>query len=292
MVSPEDQAAGVQLTRTLRLYAGTTHLQVAESLRNTGDKPAKWSLGSASAVQSVTGSKPPSGEVQAYIPAATGLSAHPEGFWSLSGDKDLAQVLPGGERQVQVAYQGKAGAVAVRNTAGWLAVTDTVNQRTYVRRFQVNELHDYPGGAMVEVVAGEYAGGRGGLKLLSRGPLQEVAPGRQVTFVQDWFATMAPGPIRGVTDLAALTQPLELKPESDKLRLQGKLGVFAAGNLLITLLDASGQSVGTPISLAVTPSKVLEVNQELRASGASTVRLAMESERGTPLGQVVELPAQ
>ena len=289
MTSPDDKGTGLRLTRTVRLYAGGTHLQVSDTLQNLGEKPVKWSVGSATQALSVAGSKSPQGEVQAFLPAVS-TTQHAEGFWSLGGAKDLATLLKGSDKLVQVAYRGQAGQVAVRDAAGWLALTNAVEQNALVRRFPANDLNEYPGDASAEVVATEYAAGKaGGLTLISRGPLQEVAPGKDLTFAQDWYATMATGPITGATEIAALSKPLTLQPQGTKLRLQGQLGVFAAGNLVITLLDASGQPVGTSITVPARPDQAVVVDQTLPGGTAASVKLAMETDRGTPLGEIASL---
>jgi hypothetical protein len=289
LVSPADKASGLQITRVLRLDAGSTHLQVADTLKNLSDKPVKWSPGTATDAIGAPGGKSPQGQVRAYLPVAAATD-HPQGFWSLDGT-GLGTLLAGGP--VEVTYHGQAGSLAVNDTAGWLALSDATDDSVYARRFTVHTDEDYPGGATAQVAASTYASGAGGyLTLISRGPLQAIAAGSETTFSQDWYATTAPAPIMDTSEMAAINQPLTLKPQGGQVLLQGRLGVFAPGSVLISLLDASGQPVGTPITVAAAPDKALAVDQVLTVVGASTVKLALQNDRGTPLGEIAELPTR
>lgn len=278
LVSPSDRAAGVQVTRTLRLYAGSTRLQVTDTLKNLGEAAGTWSLGS---VAELTGRQPE--QLRAYAPANV-APGHPQGFW---GSEGLGATVPGASRRVEVTYGAKPGAISVWAAEGWLALADGAADAAWVRRFPARGDQKYPAGALAEIAVAE-----GRMLLSSRAPLQEIGAGQSVSFAQDWYATTTPAPIVDVTDMAALTQAPTLKTEGGKPRLTGKLGVFATGSLALTPVDASGQPVGTPVILPANPGRAVAIDQEVAVGAASIVRLSLENDRGTELGRIAELPTQ
>ena len=291
LTSPEDKAgSGVQLTRVLRLYTGSTRLQITDSLTNLTDQPLTRGLRTVTQMVGVRGSGRPEGEVRAYLPLAPGDEG--QGYSSL---------LPGGDSQysaqdhlLQVAYSGYAGKVGAPDPKGWVACAETGGNYTFVRRFATGALGQNPDqGAQAEVYTAPWDDARGGyVALETLSPLRGVKPGESLSFAQNWYATVAPGPIVDAVEYAAFSQPPTLTREGDGFRLKGVLGVFAAGTLSVSVLDASGQPLGDPSLLQVSPATPVTLDQLLRGGlGASAVRLSLQNSNGTPLADLAQVPA-
>ena len=156
----------------------------------------------------------------------------------------------------------------------------------------MHPLEDYPDeGATVEVWTSEQqAGSYMEVEILS--PLYELQPNEQVSFSQEWSATALRGPICDTSEVAAIRQPLRLESVEAGLQLTGEFGVFTPGKVEIVLLDKDGEQIGEAVtSLAAKPTRAVELNQILvPQAGATTVSLRLTNERGTPLGQIAQVP--
>ena len=77
---------------------------------------------------------------------------------------------------------------------------------------------------------------------------------------------------------------------SGSYRLRGRLGVFAPGQLELSFVDASGTPQGEAVAVAVGPAEEVALEQLLPAeTGASELRISLESAAGSPLGEVAQL---
>jgi hypothetical protein len=291
MTSPADKDSGVQIVRTLRLYAGSTHLAVTDTLTNTGDKPGQWALQSATQLAGLIGTGAPSGQVQLYAPLAPAPN-HPQGYWSLAKDGDVSQFQATAQgRLLAAAYSGKAGEMGLGPGATWLAYAESGGNHVLAQRLTVAAGEDYPDGAPGRLGAAAAAQGVAYVEMGVASPWQELKPAATLTLTQDWYATIVPGPIVDVTGEAAISQALQVLPQAQGYQLTGRLGSFSVGTLLITPADAAGQTLGTPVRLPVTPGTALTLNQALSAhAGATTVQLSLENGAGTPLAAVATVP--
>lgn len=290
-LSAAEESSSLRLTRTLRLYAGSTRLTVTDTVTNAGDQSLRASLRTTAELTGVLASAAPTGQVRLYAPVAP-ASGHPEGFWSVdpAGDATQFQALPPG-RILETIYRGQPGEVAVNLREGWLAYTEAGGNRALVRRFALAADGNYPDGAALRLRTGKAEGGVAYVAAVVSSPVQELRPGATLTLAQDWYATVLPGPIVDTADHAAFAQALTLQPEAEQYRLTGRLGVFSPGTLLISPVDAAGQPLGTPLRLAVTPDQPIELDETLSAGpGAAAVRLALENPSGTPLSTLARVP--
>lgn len=289
LLGPEDKQAGLRLTRFLRLYAGSTRLQVTDTLENTGKQPVKCALETATQLRGAPDNVSPSGQVRMYLPL-TPTSEHREGFWSRVKEGDMSQFASQG-RLLEVTYTGKAAEVAANVRSGWLGYAEGAGGHALVRRFLASPTGEYPEGAPVRVRTAEAKARQAWVEVLTASPTEEIKAGGTLVLSQDWYATVLPGPIIEASETAAIAEALTLKPDSEGLRLQGRLGVFSPGSVVIMLLDASGQRLGEPITLKATPSAAVVIDQPIAgAAGAAAVRLALENASGTPVGDIAQVP--
>ncbi len=291
LLGPEDKQVGLRLTRLLRLYAGSTRLQVTDTLENTGKQPLKCALETVTQLVGAPDKVAPSGQVRLYLPL-TPTREHREGFWSRLNEGDTSQFATGGlGRLLEVAYKGKAGEVAANVRSGWLGYAESSGGHALVRRFIASPTGEYAEGAPVRVRTTEAKAGEAWVELLTASATEEIKAGGVLVLAQDWYATVLPGPIVEASETAAIGEALTLKPEGEGLRLRGRLGVFAPGKVVITLLDASGQRLGEPIAIKATPSAAVVIDQAISGvAGAAAVRLALENASGTPMGDIAQVP--
>jgi hypothetical protein len=233
----------------------------------------------------------PAGQVRLYLPV-TPTGEHREGFWSPLQEGDTSQFAAAGQgRLLEITYNGKAGEVAANVRSGWLGYAESTGGHALVRRFVASPTGEYPEGAPVRIRTAEARAGQAWVEVLTSSAAEEIRPGAALVFAQDWYVTVLPGPIVEAGETAAIAEALTLKPEGEGWRLQGRLGVFAPGNVVITLLDASGQRLGEPITIKATPSAAVALDQVIAGStGAAAVRLALENASGTPIGDIAQVP--
>lgn len=293
ITSPEHKAAGLQLVRTLRLYAGSTRLTVTDTLTNTGDQAAKWYLQTVTRLTGQIGTGAPRGQVRLYAPL-TPAPDHPEGFWPLEEESDSSQfqaAAPG--RLLEVTYNGLPGEIALGPGSDWLAYTENGGNHVLVRRLQISATGDYPQAAPTRLRLAQAEPGMAYVELVTATSYQDLRPAASLTLTQDWYATVVPGPIVDTSDQAAISEPLVLKSSGEGVRLTGRLGVFAPGALLLSPVNAAGQTLGIPHRLPVAPGEPVVLDQILPVRpGLTGVQVALENSAGTPLAALasVSLP--
>lgn len=294
LVSLEDkEVTGLQITRQIKLFAGTTRLAVTETFRNVSDQPITWSIWTVTQVPGSLSDKKYNEESRIYFPLNPN-SKHEQGFWPLTAEKQSGgpeqfRVIDGG-KLMQVSYRNKFWKIGADCVAGWMAYVDELHEYAYIKRFPVHKLDDYPDqGATVEVYTN--GGDLSYMEMEVLSPIHTLQPGDQFSVTEEWYATQIGGPIRDTTELAAIREPLQIATGEEGLRLTGELGIFAPGTLKITLLDAADQPVGEAITRPVNPAEAVVLDQNLPAGdGAAKLILTLVNQNGTPLGVVAELP--
>jgi hypothetical protein len=287
VVSPEDQLTGLQITRTVQLYGGSSQVHITEKLTNKAAHAAEWGLRQVAQLPGVveTESKP-TGKSQLFLPLNP-ESKFPDGY-SIVGTGATSQYRVLADKLLQVSYLGQEGQLAADSRAGWLAHVDEAHGYAFVARFTVSQLGSYPEQGATVILRTAAAPSCLEVSLLS--PLRTVQAGDSLEVSSDWFATRVGSPIVRCSDVAAVREPLKLTRKDDKLRLTGTLGVFAPGNLAIVLQDAAGAAIGQPILIKVSPADEVKVDKALaEETTAKKLVVELQNSKGTPLGQVAEL---
>ncbi len=293
MVSPEDKkVTGLQITRRVKLFAGTTRVAITEIFKNITDQPITWSIWDVTQVPgSLSRASKYNEQSRIYFPLNPD-SRYEQGFWPLhEGGESQFQVIDEG-KLMQVSYHNEEGKIGADSVAGWIAHVDEINEYAYIKSFPVHQLADYPDdGATVEVWTN--GGDLSYMEMEVLSPLHTLQPGEQFSFTEEWYTTQIGGPLREVTELAAIRQPLQLEySEGEIQKLTGELGVFAPGKLKIAFVNQADQPLSEPIIKQVNPTEAVVLNQSLAtAPGAATkLTLTLENEYGTDLGVVAQLP--
>ena len=277
LTSPADTAVtGLQIIRRVTMYTKTTHVRVEETFKNVSDREVQWSIWT---IAQVPGSLSPeekfSEDARIFFPLNP-KSCFTGGYRSIiDRPSDQWRTIDGGI--MEVSYKHELGKIGADSTGGWIAYVDDRHDFAFVQRFQVQPDAQYPdGGCTVEVFTSDKLAYME-VEVLS--PLHKIASGEQVSFATDWYATRVPGPIRDVTDVVAVSEPVRVNAEGKALVLSGTFGVYAPGAVKIRLLDASGKPTGQAVEKAVSPTQVVSLKQALDASpkAPDTVEVELES---------------
>lgn len=283
--SPEDKATGLQLTRTLKLFGGSSQVRITERVTNIGKDNLDWSFVRVVQLPATVESGVQLGDKsRLYIPVSAEAKT---GFTSLQGSATSQfKLLP--EHLVQVGYEGQKGRVGIASEAGWLAHVDEAHEYAFLQRYQPTKLGEYPEQGSTVVVDTTAAAN---LRVELYSPGKVLRPGESYDLVTDWYATRVGGPIVAAGEVAAIKEPLKLERSEGKLKLTGVLGVFLPGSLAFSIVDDAGTEIGQPTTLKVTPAEVVKLSQTLpdESTGKSLV-IELHNANGTPLGEVARLP--
>lgn len=287
LTSPEDRSSGLQVTRTVQLFGGSSRVQITEKFTNRSGKPAEWAIRQATQLVGIVEQGAAiDGKSRVYLPLSPNSKLR-DGY-RLEGTGGGAQFKVLSDRLLQAAYQGQ-GAVAFADAqAGWVAAVDEAHGYAFVQRFGVSPLGNYP-----------EDGSTVGIRVTAKPPCLEVSlfsalrtlqPEESLEVSTDWYAARVSGPVVSCSDVAAVREPLKLTRKDNKLRLTGTLGVFAPGSLALNLQDGSGTAIGQPTLVKVSPAEEVKLDQVVpEEPAAKKLVVELQNGRGTPLGEVGSL---
>ena len=291
MTSPMDKGVtGLQMTRRVRLYAGTTKVQVRETFKNVSDKPVRWSIWEVTQVPgSLEKDKEFSPESKVYIPLNP-ESKMKGGFVHLvqtPKDTEQFKTIAGG-KVVETSYQHLMDKIGADSVAGWAAAVDGVAGFAMVKRFEVEKAREYPdNGSTVENWTNpDFAYQE--LEVLS--PIHDIAPGKEVAFEETWYTAKLAGQITEVTDAAAITTPITVAMKDGEAAITGEFGVFAPGKLKIAFMDAKNHAVGDVESMSVEPMTLVKLDKKIKLpAGAVKLAVKVQDAKEKLVGMVAEV---
>lgn len=217
VTSPADAHTGIQLSRTISLFAGGTQVRHECVMKNVSRRPVRWAIWEVVQHDTADPKEPAkfNDDFWAYTPLNP-HSAHPHGFSPMFGQANHASWRPDGEHGLlAVKYDHRVGKVGLDSNAGWLAVANGQSEHCFVARFRHFKDAMYPDHATVEFWlngAGEFVVSGANFtnapdpkempyfmesEILS--PLADLEAGEEYRFTIDWFATRCPKPIVDVT---------------------------------------------------------------------------------------------
>ncbi len=198
IVSPPDEATGVQLMREFALDAAGSHLRVTQTIRNISRETKHWCHWSRTLALSggvfVVPVNPRSRYPRGYLRYGPGpvLSYSPE-------PDPIVRVRDGFFEMAGVPQFPKYG---LDSLAGWLAYV-APNDVLFIKKFPV-----YPKRVYTEVAAFTvcvFHHKEIGCELEPIGPQEEIRPGKSASFTEDWWLADHPCPKEGASlDLKAL----------------------------------------------------------------------------------------
>ena len=310
--SRSDPRTGIQLSRVIKIFDGTTHIAIDAEMRNLDVRDRRWGIWSHA--QFNAGNRKGAGYNKNYWGYCT-LDPNTQftgGYNVMFGLADNPSYKPDYEKKImQVHYERKLGKIGVDSPGGWVATVDGTNGYVFVQMYNYQAGKEYPDNASVEFWmngVGEFTAW-GKVNKLTDDPVQNpyvfesemlspyanLKPGEVYAFNYHWFAAKIGGnfPILDCSKIGAACKPLTAKVRKGRLILDGHYGVFYKGNMQLVfvnknyitiktvLLDYYPVSPLAPIIFSEVPklNGVVEVPQE-----ASKVAVFICNEKGRNIG--------
>ena len=311
--SREDQRSGIQFSRTVRLFEGTTRVACDVTMKNIDSKPRRWGIWTVTQLDGTRrdgkGFNP---DLVAWCPV-NARSRFQNGYNILFGAADNPTFqLPLDSKILRLQYQYKVGKIALDSSAGWTATVNGASGDVFVQRFEFELGKEYPDNASVEF----WSSGLGSIRAWGKdvemkndvretpylieceliSPFARLLPGETYSWRYEWHASNVGGnfPVRDYNTLGVISEPLAAYRSGAKVRLSGRFGVFQPGVAQVQFLDASGQSLRSgEFRASASPMIPLVLNaQEDLPANAETVALSLQSETGQALGEIARAKIQ
>jgi hypothetical protein len=291
------QARGLSITRRFTLAPASTRVRVEQTIINHGDVPQQVANWDATQVPGSHAEAADHDNFWIYFPINPRSMFGQRGFFVLPLEGRAAaesqwKTWPG-DQVAGVQYLRRQGKICADAVGGWAGYVDERDGYSYIKRFTVDVVPEpatHPeGGSTVQVSTAAH---EPYLELEVLGPLVDLRPGQQTTFVVDWYATRLDGPLLKVTEAGASKQRLAATRNERGLQVSGTFGVFHQGTVDLIAMpatDAKGANA-KPTALGsyyVTPLEPFRLDVEVIAPTTSShLVLTMRDVEGGPLGEL------
>jgi hypothetical protein len=286
LTSPSDATGtGLQITRNVVLYAGSTKVRITERFQNVGEAPVSFAIKHIAQVRaSLSNEQKFSKEAKVYFPLNPD-SKHGDGFVSLaSGGSDQFKTIEDGTL-MEVSAGGAQGAVGADSTRGWAAYMDTKNKYAFVNRFSVNRIEDYP--EQNSSVTVRTSDSRSFMALGISSAVTTISARDTAESYVEWYATRVEPPIRDVTEVAAIHEAPQVTKTAQEFRIKASLGVFATGEVHALLKNIDNIPVGETVKIPARPTEVTVIDKGIPLENrAASVVIELNNQEGSPLGEI------
>jgi hypothetical protein len=288
MTSEKDKQSGIQFSRIVKIFDGTTHVCIDTTMKNIGTKRRRWGIWTVT--QFDTSNRHGDGHNEnywAYCPLNPNSMYH-RGYNVMLGLVGHPSYKPDYENgMMRVHYDYHVGKIGMDSSAGWVATLDATDGYMFVHRFGYEPGKAYPDNALVEF----WLNGPGEIVAWGReiekmpddmpylmesevlSPFAALEPGESYTFGHDWYAAKVPPGcvVVDCSDVGITCKELSAKVCGGQIRLDGEYGVFYEADARIVLLDGNDKQIKKVYDdFAVTPLKAL-VLSEVKLAGEVTV---------------------
>ena len=304
LTSRDDPRSGIRFSRTIRPLPGRSGVRFEATMTNVDSKPRRWGIWAHTQLNAAhrdgSGFNP---LMRAYCPLNP-VSKFPRGYRVIFGEEDNPSFRADRERGlVCVDYRYRVGKIGVDSPGGWVATVDGTSGAVFVERFVFEPDKEYPDGASVEF----WHNGAGKIHAYSKdvvlsanpaenpfvfesevlSPLSRLAPGESYTWRYEWFAANIGGdfPVVGCNDGGVIAEPLRATPVEGKVRLRGRFGAFADGELRLACRSADGRDLkALALGATASPLRAVVLDQVVAVpDGTGRVRLEIVPPRGGAL---------
>jgi hypothetical protein len=307
LTSRKDARSGVQLSRVIKMYEGTTRVDIDATMKNIDTKPRRWGIWAHT--QFNAGNRHGKGYNEnywAYCPLNKN-SIFPKGYDVQYGLVNNMSYQPDYDNEMmRVQYQRRVGKIGIDSPAGWVATVDATDGYVFVHRFQYEPDKAYPDNSSVEIWMnglGEFVAW-GKVNQMPEdtkdnpynfeseviSPFATLEPGQEYTYHYQWYTAKIPAKVGIVdcTDAGVVCEPLVAKVKEKTLTITGKFGVFYEGSLGVHYLDAAGNNIHTEsIIQQVSPLKASVLSHTLRViENTASVSLHLYDKTGRDVGQL------
>ena len=313
LTSGKDKRSGIQFSRVVRIFEGTTRVGIDATMTNIDTKPRRWGIWAHT--QFDAGNRHGPGHNPNYWACCplNPESVFPRGYDVLFGLVNNASFKPDYKsRMMRVHYERRVGKIGLDSRAGWVATVDATDGYVFVQRFTHEPGKAYPEQSSVEFWLnglGEFVAW-GKINKMSEDPQQNpynfesevlspyaaLAPGESYTFHYDWYAAKIPpgSPVVHCNDVGITCERLAAEVKAGALTLKGKFGVFHRGRAQLVFLDRQGRQTGEAVRrVSVTPLEPLDLSRisgpavAVRVpTGAEKVAVILYDQKGNRLGEL------
>ena len=306
LTSQPDPRSGIQFSRTIRLFEGSTHVSFEATMKNIDTRPRRWGLWAHTQLNGARADGAPNPLLKAWCPINP-QSRFPKGYSVIFGAADHPSYQPEARPGLlRVQYQYQVGKIGLDSPAGWVATVDGETGAVFVQRFVFERQKEYPDGSSVEF----WLNGPGRIRAFNRelelpadatqnpyvfesevlSPFASLEPGQTYAWQYDWYACNIGGdfPVVGCSEAGLAAEPLTATAEAGQVRLKGRFGVFGSGVVRAEFTDARGQSLRvSDLAPPASPATPLVVDAVLTAPAAATsVKLVLYRPDGKSVGEL------
>jgi hypothetical protein len=288
LTSGKDPRSGIQFSRVVRLFDGSTRVSFEATMKNIDTKPRRWGIWAHTQLDAAKADGSTYNSLMRAWCPLNPKSHFPRGYDVIFGEKNNPSFQPDAARGLmQVRCQYQVGKIGLDIDAGWVATVDGESGSVFVQRFVFEPKKDYPDGTSVEF----WLNGVGQIHAYNKdlvmatnstenpyvfesevlSPYAELKPGRSYTWHYDWYACNIGGdfPVLNCAGAGIVAEPLLANVVGNALRILGRFGVFAPGHLELLVQDAQGRSLAAQrLPELVTPLTAAVVNFGIEVPGA------------------------
>jgi hypothetical protein len=314
LTSRKDLRSGVQFSRVIRIFDGSTRVSFDATMKNVDSKIRRWGIWAHTQLNGARADGSHNAKMQAWCPINP-KSRFPKGYSVIFGAPNNPSFEPDAKRgMMRVHYQYKVGKIGMDSDRGWVATVDGETGAVLVHRFQFEAGKDYPDGSSVEF----WLNGAGTIHAYNKemvmpaspvenpyvfesevlSPFASLQPGEAYTWHYDWYACNIGGdfPVVDCTGAGLVSDSLHAESSDGRLRLKGRFGVFAPGNLHAEFYDPQGKTIQKiNCGQKASPAEPLILDKILQAPPkAKTIKLFLANKKGKSIGDLAEatLPAE
>jgi hypothetical protein len=151
LTSGKDPRSGVQFSRVVRLFEGSTRVSFEATMKNIDSQPRRWGIWAHTQLDGAkadgSGHNP---LMRAWCPLNP-QSQFPRGYGVIFGEKNNPSFQPDpAHGLMRVEYQYRVGKIGLDSPAGWVATVDGESGAVFVQRFVFEPKEAYPDGSSVE----------------------------------------------------------------------------------------------------------------------------------------------
>ena len=280
LTSREDARSGVQLSRVIRVFDGTTHVSIDATMKNIDTKSRRWGIWAHT--QFDAGNRHGKGfneNYWAYCPLNKN-SIFPKGYGVQYGLVNNMSYKPDHDNgMMRVHYQRRVGKIGIDSPAGWVATVDATDGYVFVHRFEYEPDKAYPDNSSVEIWMnglGEFVAWGEVNKMPEDtranpynfeseviSPYANLEPGQEYTYHYEWYSAKIPAGLGIVAcgDAGVVCEALAAVRKGAGLNVTGKFGVFYEGTLKISAFDKDGGEIKVlAFGIDVSPLESFDLN--------------------------------
>ena len=226
LTSRKDSRSGIQFSRAVRLFAGSTRVSFEATMKNVDTKPRRWGIWAHTQLDGAKADGSGFNPLMRAFCLLNPRSQFPHGYRMIFGEENNPSFRAHHERGlVCVDYRYRVGKIGVDSPGGWVATVDGASGAVFVQRFVFEPDKEYPDGASVEF----WHNGTGIIHAYNKdivlpanpaenpfvfesevlSPFARLAPGESYTWRYEWFAANIGGdfPVIGCNDAGVIAEP-------------------------------------------------------------------------------------